>query len=63
MFFSNNLDPDQDQQNIGPDLDPKCLKLVVFLETFSEKLILKSQHVTKNREKIISVQRVNWLLF
>ena len=24
---ANSLDPDQDQQNVGPDLDPNCLKL------------------------------------
>ena len=24
--FANNLDPDQDRQNVGPDLDPNCLK-------------------------------------
>ena len=25
--FANNLDPDQDQQNISPDLDPSSLTL------------------------------------
>ena len=24
---SNGLDPDQDRQNVGPDLDPNCLKI------------------------------------
>ena len=23
---SNSLDPDQDQQNVGPDLSPNCLQ-------------------------------------
>ena len=23
---SNMLDPDQDRQNVGPDLDPNCLQ-------------------------------------
>ena len=27
MVFANNLGPDQDQQNVGPDLDPNCLTL------------------------------------
>ena len=27
LTFANSLDPDQDQQNVGPDLDPKCLAL------------------------------------
>ena len=25
--FANSLDPDQDQRNVGPDLDPNCLTL------------------------------------
>ena len=25
--FVNSLDPDQAQQNVGPDLDPNCLTL------------------------------------
>ena len=25
IAFANSLDPDQDQQNIGPDLDPNHL--------------------------------------
>ena len=24
--MSNSLDPDQDQQIVGPDLDPNCLQ-------------------------------------
>ena len=27
MTFANSLDPDQDPQNVGPDLDPNCLTL------------------------------------
>ena len=27
IIFANNLDPDQVQQNIGPDLDSNCLTL------------------------------------
>ena len=26
--FANSLDPDQDRQNVGPDLDPNCLTLL-----------------------------------
>ena len=33
--FANSLDPDQAQQNVGPDLDPNCLTLV-FLKEFSK---------------------------
>ena len=27
LTFANSLDPDQDRQIVGPDLDPKCLTL------------------------------------
>ena len=27
IAFANSLDLDQDRQNVGPDLDPKCLAL------------------------------------
>ena len=27
ITFSNNLDPDQDPQNVSPDMDPNCLTL------------------------------------
>ena len=27
IIFANSLDPDQAQQNVGPDLDPNCLTL------------------------------------
>ena len=25
---SSSLDPDQDRQNVGPDLDPNCLQML-----------------------------------
>ena len=32
LTFSNSLDPDQDRQNVVPDLDPNSLtNLIVFL--------------------------------
>ena len=27
ITFANSLDPDQARQDVGPDLDPHCLKL------------------------------------
>ena len=27
ITFANSLDPDQDRQNVGPDLDLNCLTL------------------------------------
>ena len=29
ITFANSLDPDQDQQNLRPDLDPNCWTLIV----------------------------------
>ena len=34
---ANSLDPDQDQQNVCPDVDPNHLTLIVSLGEFSEK--------------------------
>ena len=31
LSFANILNPDQDLQNVGPDLIPNCLTLMVFL--------------------------------
>ena len=42
ITFANSLDPDQDQQDVGPDLDPKLFdSLIVFLKEIFEKVILK----------------------
>ena len=27
ITYANRLEPDQDRQNVGPDLDPNCLTL------------------------------------
>ena len=32
LKFGNILDPDQDRQNIGPDLDPNRLTLIVLIK-------------------------------
>ena len=34
ITFANSLDPDQDQKNVSPDLDPNCLTPIVFLTFF-----------------------------
>ena len=31
ITFANSVNPDQDGQNVGSDLNPTCLKLIVFL--------------------------------
>ena len=40
ITFANSLDPDQDQQNVGPDLDPNCL---CRTHDFLKKFILKKK--------------------
>ena len=57
-LYANSLDPDQDRQNVGPDLNLNCLALKVFLEKKIKKLILKT---TTKHEKLASMQRVNML--
>ena len=32
ITFANSLDPDQDQQNVSPDLEPSCLCHTHFFE-------------------------------
>ena len=34
--FANSLDPDQDRQNVGPDLDSNHFTLIMFLKEFFE---------------------------
>ena len=39
ITFANSLTPDQDRQNVGHDLDPNCLTLLIlFLKDFFEKV-------------------------
>ena len=53
ITFANSLNPDQDRHNVGPDLDPNCLSLMVFLKEFFEKLFfVKSQQTTTTARKI-----------
>ena len=35
ITFANNTDADQATQNVGPDLDPNCLTLIIFLKDFA----------------------------
>ena len=67
MTFTNSLDPDQAQQNVGPDLelncdlDPNCLTLMVFLkELFFEKVNFEKKS-TDNKEAchLPSMQKLN----
>ena len=42
MRVSNGLDPDQDQQNVGPDLSLNCLQRSLADDKRKELTILKS---------------------
>ena len=48
ITFANSLEPDQDRQNVSPELDQPFDALIVFLKEFFEKVYFeKSQHTTK----------------
>ena len=32
IIFANNLDPDQARQDVGPEVYPSCLTLMIFLK-------------------------------
>ena len=54
ITYANNLDLDQTRQNVGPDLDPNSLTLMVNKNEFlEEKLKTKSAD-----EKLLSMQKV-----
>ena len=43
LTLVNSLDPDQDRQNVGPDLDPNCLTL--------KKIVLKKSADDNKKNK------------
>ena len=61
ITFANRLDPDHDQQNIGPDLFKLFDILIVLVKIFFEKkIILKTvSRQQQKHEKLPSMQRFN----
>ena len=60
--FCNSLDPHQARQNVGPYLDLYCLKLMVFLKEFFEKVDFeKNQQMTKKAGKITQKAELTYL--
>ena len=58
---ANSSDPDQAQQNVGPDLDPKCLTLMVSLKEFFEKVDFdKKSPDNKKARKIAQEAELNF---
>ena len=48
IIFASSMDPDQDQPNFGPDLNPNHLTLIVFSkELFEKGKFEKSQKTTE----------------
>ena len=58
ITFANTLDLDQDRQNVGPDLYPNYMRLLMFLKEFLKRLILKKVSRQQHKhEKLPSMQR------
>ena len=59
-YFANILDPDQDGQNVHPDLDQNCDTLILFLKEFFEKVNFEKISRRQQKHGILpSMQRVN----
>ena len=50
--MSNSLDPDQAQQNVGPDLGPNCLQKLSAIDTSRHIVNLRE---TDNAIKVIDI--------
>ena len=60
ISFANSLDPDQEQQYVGPDLDPNCLTQIVFMKEFYEKVNFEKKASRQlKHEKLPSMQSIN----
>ena len=59
ITFANSLDPDQDWQKVGPDLDPKYLTLIYSWKKYFEKVNFekKVNRGQQKHEKLPSMQR------
>ena len=60
ITFANSLDPDQAQQNVGPDLNLKLFNtLMVFLKEFFIKVDFeKNQQTTKKKHE--KLEHIRW---
>ena len=58
ITFANRLDPNQAGQNIGPDLDPNYLTLIVLLKEFFEKVDFEKESAD-NKKKHENVKLPN----
>ena len=59
--FANSLDADQARKNVGPNLVPSCLTLMILLKAFSDFFKKNSRQKTKKHAKSLSRQQVKKL--
>ena len=60
IIFANSLDPEQARQNVGPNLDPNCVTLMVYLKEFFEKAYFeKKSAADKKHAKLPRRQRIH----
>ena len=41
IILANSLDPDRVRQNVGPDLDPSCLSVMILMKECFESLFFE----------------------
>ena len=64
ILFANSFDPEQDRQNVGPDVGPNLCHSDSFPERFFGKISFenKSQQKTTRARKIASMQSGNLIM-
>ena len=61
ITFANRLDPDLAGQNVGPDLDPACLTiLMAFLKEFFENVEFEKISMKKKFPACKELNSHNW---
>ena len=50
--ISNSLDPDQARQSVGPDPDPNCLTLMVFLKECFKKVNFEEEKTRRLQKSV-----------
>ena len=63
MTFANSLDSDQARQNVGPELDPNCLTLMVFLKEFFRYVDFEKKSADDKKSVKISQEAESTLIF
>ena len=56
--FASSLDPDQAPQNVGPDLDPNCLTLILFLKELLENVNFKKNSRQQKKHVLFPARKV-----